>query len=243
MDGTVRPEAGTGESMRGRDIGGVADVTRRGTKAPVEGKADVVRRHIDRGERAIEQDEARTGREGADHGAIRAGLRAQQIRQLIGCRADQLGCFELQHFPCAIGVADGGSVGAAEQGKVRHGFQLPEVELDARAGGAIDAAFGPGGQRIERDACGDSRSDCRTQREARGLRRAQEGHNAGPGMLRRCDVATVRRFRAGEKRQVEKETERLARQCVGRRRVRRVIGRRRHRRRDRYCGPRYRGRH
>ena len=194
MHGAVGPQAGAGEGVRGSDIGCVADVAGRRAEAPVEGEADVVRRHVDGRKGAIEKNEAGARQAGRLPWRHRCRPGAQQVGQLVGCGGDEVGGFELQHFPDAIGIADGRGVGAAEQGEMRDGLQLAVVEFDAQARCAIEAAFGTGEQRIERHTCRDGGGGRGAEREAGGLGRAEERDGAGPRQLGRGDVAGVRQI-------------------------------------------------
>ena len=90
------------------------------------------------GERSIEQDEAGAGGQRRAHGGLGAGLAAQEERELVGRRRRQHGRLELQHLPFAVGVLDGGEVGAGEQRQLGGGGERALVELDADLAGAVE---------------------------------------------------------------------------------------------------------
>ncbi len=84
MHGAQRPQARAGEGMGGSDVGCIAEVARSRTKTPVEGEADIGRRHLNRRHGPIEQHERGARRDGREHGTIGAGLCAQESGELVG---------------------------------------------------------------------------------------------------------------------------------------------------------------
>ena len=117
---------------------------------------------------------------------------------------------ELQHLPRSIIVADGGEVGAAEEGKLGDGGERALVELDAHGCRAVEARGGAFGQRVERDAGDGGRKRHGFEQETGGLGRAEEGDGAGPGALGSGHVAGGGRLVAAQQGQIEEHDERLA---------------------------------
>ena len=76
-----RAQAEAAEGVRGVEVGGVADVAVGGAAAPGVGEADLVGAHVDAREGAVEQNEAGAGGDGRAHGALGAGLAAQEERR------------------------------------------------------------------------------------------------------------------------------------------------------------------
>ena len=180
--------------MRGLHERGIANVAIGTAAAPGVVEADLAGCQVERCDSRIQENEPRADVNGLAHGSLGAGLSAQEDRQLVGGRSRQDRRLELQDLPAAIGILDGGGIGAGKKG-------------GPGDGGKRDVGAAGSGSSVTPTTAGAAATACSVKFEF--LRRAIDGDGAGPGDLGRRHVAGIGLLVAAQQWKIEKQHERL----------------------------------
>ncbi len=150
----------------------------------------------------VQHHDPRACRSRIGHGAFGAALAAQQSRQAIAARRDQLGRARLHDFPDAGRAFDGQRIGPAEQRQVGDAFQRAGQQIDHQRIAEIEAR---GGACVEvRDQRPDPGPAAKCGQQLEPVRRgaAEHRHLARPGNGMGCDERPMRGLILGQLRQV-----------------------------------------